>query len=111
MTDKVAADLIVSFRNGACRLMRVTNSGRYMVPTKDGEVAMSFAPGDVLIANANDDVIAGPIGLVPAMELAARVLDGDEREITNTMNFLALCAVVIDAGMKQLTQQHKGTVG
>lgn len=100
MSTEVHADPILLLRGGEWRLMRVTNSGRYMVPMKEGSAPMSFAPGDVLIADAQDNVIAGPIGIIPAVDLAVRILNGSERDAPNTMNMLALCAVVIDLGMR-----------
>lgn len=104
MTAEIHAEPICIFRAGQWRLMRVTNSGRYIVPLKSGDAPMSFAPGDVLIADEKDNIIAGPIDLTSAATVATKILEGDEREITNTTNLLALCAFVIDQLIRKVSQ-------
>src|SRR5690606_23895797 len=90
LMTEIHATAIDSFNAGKWRIMRVTKPGSFPVSTKAGIVDMPFNPGDVLLADANDRIICGPVSLDGAVELASRILDNDARAKTDPLASLIL---------------------
>lgn len=89
MTE-VHATVLHTFNAGKWRVMRVTQPGTMEVPTKNGQVDMPFYPGDMLLADASDRIICGPVSLDGAIVLAGRILDNDARSKTDPLAILIL---------------------
>lgn len=98
MTE-LRADEIDHFQGGRRRLMRITMSGVAVHRSKDGPVDLPFASGDVLLANERDDVIVGPVSLAGVVDMAERILEGDQRTITDPLAILALATAVVGFGV------------
>lgn len=105
MTE-VHATVIDTLNGGKWRVMRVTQPGTMEVPTKNGPVDMPFYPGDVLLADAADRIICGPVSLDGAIELAGRILDNDARAKTDPLAILILSTAL--AGFSAGGERHPG---
>ena len=83
------------FANGRKLLMRVTAPGSYRALGKEGKVYMTYQAGNLMLCDAAGRVIVSPMGPEGAADLAGRVLDGDERALTDSAAIYALAIAVI----------------
>lgn len=79
------------FKNGQRILSYTESGGTVQHQTKDGVVDVAYGPGSLVLFN-DLGVIAGPLNIEGARDLADRVLDGDSRAITDprTLTLLAM---------------------
>ena len=95
----VHAQTIDTFRAGKWRVMVVTEPGTLPVMQKVGgdmqTVSIPYGAGDALLSNDRDEVICGPMSMAGVTDLAERILDGDQRTITDTRSLLALATAVV----------------
>jgi hypothetical protein len=89
-STEIHAAVLDIYYAGRWRVMRVTQPGMMEVATKNGPVEMPFYPGDVLLADAGDRILCGPVSLDGAIELARRILDNDVRARTDPLAILIL---------------------
>lgn len=73
---EIAATEVAAYRNGTWRLMKADESG------------------DLFLVDQAEVVICGPVSLEGAMLVAADILDGHRRTITDPMSTLCLAMVL-----------------
>lgn len=84
---------IDSYRGGRT-LVYVAKDGAIDVLGKEGPVSLPYKAGDVVLADSGGKPICGPVGVGGAIELAERVLNGEERYVTDPLALLVLAAAV-----------------
>jgi hypothetical protein len=91
----IRTELVDTFADGRRRVMRAVEPGTVKVPTKAGLVDAPYNAGDALLVDADDLTICGPVSLAGATDLADRILDGDQRAVTDpqALNVLATALV------------------
>ncbi|GAA2887766.1 hypothetical protein GGQ99_004740 [Aminobacter niigataensis] len=94
MTKEIQAFGIDSYRRGMRNLMYAAAPGITKVITKDGTVDVPFAAGDLLLSDEHGRVIVGPVSLVGAVDLAERILEGDQRAFTDPLALLTLATAI-----------------
>ncbi len=95
MADPVPAFAIDAFQQGRRRLMFTTAGGTVPVMTKTGVVETPYKPGEIILVDDADTIIVGPVSLVGAVDLAERILDGDQRMATDPKALLVLASAVV----------------
>ena len=83
------------FQGTKMSVLVANEAGQTLQQTKDGPVPVPFCAGDVLLARMDDSVVVGPISHEAAFSLSERVLNGDQRAVTDPLSILALAAAVI----------------
>lgn len=91
----IAAELLDTYRKGDRRLMLATDAGTTPARTKEGDVEVPYRPGDAILGSADNLVICGPVSPSGAIDLAERILDGDQRAVTDPLAILALAVAVV----------------
>lgn len=91
----IRATPVDAFRDGTRLVMLAADPGSVTITGKEGAVSLPFKPGDALLADANGNVIVPPFSPEGVLELAMRVLDGDERALTNPHSMLVLSTALV----------------
>lgn len=84
-----------AFRSGQWKVMATTEAGVREESTKEGTVHVDFGVGEAVLVGGDDRIICGPISFVGAITLAGRVLDGNQRVVTDSHTQLMLAAAVV----------------
>lgn len=93
--EKIEAIAVDSFQNGRRKILYTTHGGTVDVQTRAGLQEVGYRAGSVLLCNGRDEVIVGPVDPQGALDLAERVMEGDQRVITDSQTLLALACAVI----------------
>ncbi|MBE1208161.1 hypothetical protein [Aminobacter carboxidus] len=90
MTQEIEAVSIDTYRAGMRQLMSAAGPGTIPNMTKDGVVDVPYAAGDLLLANEQGNLICGPVSVPGAIDLAERILEGEQRAITHPLTLFTL---------------------
>jgi hypothetical protein len=92
----IHAQSIDSFNRDKWRVLIVTEPGTIPVIQKDGStVDVAYRAGDAILGDETDSVIAGPVNLAGAIDLAERVLDCNLRVGTDPRTLLCLATALV----------------
>lgn len=94
MTSSIIGFAIDSFKGGK-QLLYAAEPGVVDAITKDGAIQLPYRAGDIIFADANGKLICGPVGVAGAVDLAERILDGEERAVTDPLALLVLASAIV----------------
>lgn len=94
MTSEIQGFGIDTYHGGMRHLMYAAAPGSTKFATKDGSIELPYAAGDLLLTDEHGRMIVGPVSIDGAVELAERVLDGDQRAMTDPLTLLALATAI-----------------
>lgn len=96
MAVEVHAIDVCAFENGR-KVVTVTRPGvrKAPGPGKEGPVEVPFNIGDVMLVDSDGLAVVAPLGFAGATEIARKVIEGDQRTVTDSHSLRALATAVI----------------
>lgn len=91
----IASVPIAQFKDGHRIVALTTSPGEVTERTKTGVRDTAYGKGAVIVADDTVHTIAGPIDRKTAQVLAGRILDGEERTMTQPQILLLMAAAVV----------------
>lgn len=98
---KVYATEVASFRDGEFRLCRLTPPKHHDGAGREGSnytaCGVPYAVGDLILCGADGFVICGPVNHDRAVDLARRVLEGEQRAVLDSRTAYVLSIGLLSA--------------
>jgi hypothetical protein len=93
---EIHAEPIDAFQSGAVTVMCVTKAGNSDMLARDGStVKVPYREGDVILVGDDSHLICGPVGFDEGVAFAERVLEGDQRALTQPVGIQMLATIIV----------------
>jgi hypothetical protein len=93
---EIHAEPIDAFQHGTVQVMCVTKAGNSEMIARDGGVIkVPYQEGDVLLIGDGARLICGPVGFEDGVAFAERVLEGDQRALTQPAGIQMLATIIV----------------
>lgn len=93
----IPARKLQEFRNGKFRVSEITECGQYVVRGREGSAdkTIDYSAGDLVLTDQAGLILCGPINKERSVNLALRVLQGEQRAVLDSQTVFALAVGVI----------------